>query len=76
MAKHVTENEKLLEEIAQLRTRLVAKAETIGAMQFSNVSDIYLCNFMKPILSWLILAYGQYDFKYGRRCYVVTASAT
>jgi len=36
VAKHVTENEKLLEEIAQLRTRLVAKAETIGAMQFSN----------------------------------------
>ena len=38
VAKHVAENEKLLEEIAQLRTRLVAKAETIGAMQFSNVS--------------------------------------
>ena len=40
VAKHVAENEKLLEEVAQLRTRLVAKAETIGAMQFTNVSTI------------------------------------
>ena len=44
LAKQAAENEKLMNEIAQLRLRLVSKAETIGAMQFnnSNVSFINL----------------------------------
>ena len=44
LAKQAAENEKLMNEIAQLRVRLVSKAETIGAMQFnnSNVSFVRL----------------------------------
>ena len=38
VARHAEENEKLMNEVAQLRLRLVAKAETIGAMQFNHVS--------------------------------------
>ena len=51
VAKHVAENEKLLEEIAQLRTRLVAKAETIGAMQFSNVSIFSRLEFFESYIA-------------------------
>jgi len=40
LAKQAAENEKLMNEIAQLRLRLVSKAETIGAMQFNNSNRI------------------------------------
>jgi len=36
VVRHAEENEKLMNEVSQLRMRLVAKAETIGAMQFNH----------------------------------------
>ena len=50
VVRHAEENEKLMNEVSQLRMRLVAKAETIGAMQFNHVSFFLNANFFEKQL--------------------------
>lgn len=41
VSHHNSENERLIREITQLRTRLIQKAETIGSMQYQTHNKVF-----------------------------------